>query len=132
MRHLIAPGEIEFISVCAQGPGGQNVNKVSNAIHLRFDIGASSLPDGIKARLLTLQDQRISKEGVLVIKAQSHRSRELNKADALQRLEALVAAASVVPAIRRPTRRTWGSQQRRLSQKSQRAEVKSSRGKVSW
>ena len=122
--------EIHFIAIRAQGPGGQNVNKVSCAVHLRFDIAASSLPDAVKQRMLALRDQRISKEGVLVIKAQSSRSLEQNKADALARLDELLQAAADVPKLRRATRPTFGSRQRRLEAKSLRAGIKAQRGRV--
>jgi ribosome-associated protein len=126
----VAPHEVHFIAIRAQGPGGQNVNKVSCAVHLRFDIAASSLPDSVKQRLLALRDQRISKEGVLVIKAQSSRSLEQNKAEALARLDELVSAAAHVPKARRPTRPTHGARQRRLQAKSIRAGIKVQRGRV--
>ncbi|MFL9881033.1 alternative ribosome rescue aminoacyl-tRNA hydrolase ArfB [Herbaspirillum rhizosphaerae] len=114
----------------AQGAGGQNVNKVSSAIHLRFDIRASSLPDDVKQRLLALRDHRISKEGVVIIKAQAHRSQEKNKADALLRLQEMLAIVAHVPVLRRPTRPTRSSQRKRLQTKTQRGEIKSMRGKV--
>ncbi len=114
----------------ARGPGGQNVHKVSSAVHLRFDIRASSLPPEVKDRLLALPDQRINKQGVLVIKAQSSRSQEQNKAEAMARLTELVAEASNLPVPRRPTKPTFGSKQRRLQSKTLRAEVKATRGKV--
>ncbi len=122
--------EVEFIAIRAQGPGGQNVNKVSCAVHLRFDVGASSLPEDVKARLLALPDRRTSKDGVIVIKAQESRSLEANKADALARLNALVAAAAHEPIARRATKPTYGSKQRRLESKTLRSAIKSQRGRV--
>ena len=127
----ILPSEVEFIAIRAQGPGGQNVNKVSCAVHARFDIGASSLPAYVKERLLDMRDTRITREGVLVLKAQQSRSLEQNKEDALQRLQALVDAAAVVQAVRRPTKPTRGSQRRRLDEKTRSGQVKALRGKVS-
>lgn len=124
--------EVEFIAIRSQGPGGQNVNKVSNAVHLRFDVRRSSLPEAVKTRLLALTDRRLSKDGVVVIKAQSERSLEMNKADALQRLQALVAEASAVPAHRKPTKPSFGSRQRRLAAKENRSQLKSGRAKVQW
>jgi len=126
----IDPDEVEFSAIRAQGPGGQNVNKVSNAVQARFDIGASSLPADVKERLRALPDARITRDGVVVIKAQSARSLERNRADALARLQALVDAASKVPLVRRATRPTLGSQRRRLESKTRSGQVKALRGKV--
>ena len=123
--------EVEFNAIRAQGSGGQNVNKVSSALHLRFDIAASTLPEPIKARLLATADQRITAEGVVIIKAQDHRSQPMNKADGLARLQALVDQAALVAKPRRATKPTWGSKQRRLQGKAQRGEVKAGRGKPS-
>jgi ribosome-associated protein len=123
--------EMDFSAIRAQGAGGQNVNKVSNAVHLRFDIPTSSLPDHIKARLMALSDQRITAEGVVVIKAQSSRSLEQNKAEAVERLQALVDSVAVLPKARKPTRPTRGSQQRRLEGKAVKGGVKRLRGRVS-
>jgi len=127
---VIDESEVEISAVRAQGAGGQNVNKVSSAIHLRFDVAASSLPEAVKARLLASSDRRLSEEGVVVIKAQRHRSQELNRRDALERLNALVAKAAEVPLPRKPTRPTLASKRRRLQAKVQRSEVKAGRAKI--
>jgi ribosome-associated protein len=121
--------ELDWSAIRASGPGGQNVNKVSNAVHLRFDIRASSLPDAVKARLLTWPDQRISGDGVVVIKSQDARSLERNRADAVARLIELVHAAAHVPKARRATKPTYGSKQRRLEGKAKRGAIKAGRGK---
>ena len=122
--------EVEWSAIRAQGKGGQNVNKVSNAVHLRFDVRASSLPEEVKERLLGMRDRRISADGVVVIKAQTERSLEQNRAAALARLRALVAAAAVVPKHRRPTRATRGSKERRVQGKKRRAQLKALRRRV--
>ena len=122
--------EVEFSAIRAQGAGGQNVNKVSSAIHLRFDINASSLPEELKQRLLSLNDSRITQEGVLVLKAQQHRTQEMNRSDALNRLQGVIDSVATPPKPRRATKPTYGAKQRRLEGKSQRSEIKSSRGRV--
>ena len=131
MTPQINPAEVEFTAIRAQGPGGQTVNKVSCAVHLRFDIAASSLPEAIRERLLALSDQRITQNGVVVLKAQQSRSLEQNKEDALRRLQELVDSVAVLPAIRRATKPTRGSQRRRLDSKTKSGQTKAMRGKVS-
>ncbi|MSR09462.1 MAG: aminoacyl-tRNA hydrolase [Gammaproteobacteria bacterium] len=123
----VLPAEVELTAVRSQGAGGQNVNKVASAIHLRFNVPASSLPEAIKARLLALDDRRLTRDGVLVIKAQRFRNQEQNRDDALARLNELIALASHVPRARRATKPTKGSKQRRLDDKKQRGSRKSLR-----
>jgi len=128
---VLNENEVEFIAIRAQGAGGQNINKVSNAVHLRFDVAASSLPEAIKGKLLALRDQRISSDGIVVIKAQKHRSLERNREDGLVRLRELIASAAFVPPPRRPTKPTRSSQRKRVESKVKRGQVKLQRGRVS-
>jgi ribosome-associated protein len=130
-QQVVVPDtEIDIQAIRAQGAGGQNVNKVSSAIHLRFDINASSLPDFYKDKLLHLSDQRISKDGIIVIKAQQFRSQEKNREEALNRLQFLIKSAAVTRKKRKPTKPTPGSQKRRIESKTKRGQLKGLRGKV--
>ena len=127
---FILESEIEISAIRSQGAGGQNVNKVASAIHLRFNIGASSLPDSYKQRLLKFNDQRITQQGVIIIKAQEYRSQEHNRESALRRLQELIKSAVVIPKKRKPSKPTRSSQRKRLDSKSKRGQIKASRVKV--
>jgi ribosome-associated protein len=127
---LLRESEVVIEAIRAQGKGGQNVNKVSNAVHLRFDIRASSLPETIKTRLLAMSDRRITADGIVVIKAQTERSLEANREDALARLRALITAAAIVPRTRRPTKTTRSAKRRRMDSKTRRGRIKALRGRV--
>ena len=126
---MVQESEVDITAIRAQGAGGQNVNKVSSAIHLRYDIPGSSLPDDVKQRLLALRDKRITQDGVLIIKAQSHRTQDMNRLDAFARLHALVDSVAETPTVRRATRPTRASRRRRLDAKARRSETKAGRAK---
>jgi ribosome-associated protein len=128
-KYPVDEREVEFSAIRAQGAGGQNVNKVSSAIHLRFDIKASSLPDDVKERLFALNDSRITEAGVLVLKAQQHRTQEMNRSDAMARLQEVIDSVATPPKNRRATKPTYASKQRRLEGKSLRSGIKAGRSK---
>ena len=130
-KYPVDEREVECTAIRAQGAGGQNVNKVSSAIHLRFDIAASSLPEDVKERLFSLNDSRITEAGVLVLKAQQHRTQDMNRNDAMARLQEVIESVATPPKTRRPTKPSYGARQRRLEGKSQRSDVKTSRSKSS-